>query len=300
MFFSHNESSSNSNIKTDAYIAGISPLGFFIAHNLQKKGFNVTFLDSPTRISKFEGLDIIFKEQRLLQNQRVNFKYSFEMTDTPKFLFISDLFANTTIPLLTPSKVKNTLVINFSLENSPQELKEILKTPVIQSYFLGYLHQEKNHLSVLSSDNTMLVDIDETDAQAFKIKELFADSKITVLTSDKKRTNFWKFFAPFIISNLLTSSRSKNFYSLCKNESERQNIDICINEIISLAADEKINLERSEILINLYNIPSGYTTLLQNNTSPHIIDVLSSLLGRDMHNKAPFLYSLLREIYNKY
>ena len=134
----------------------------------------------------------------------------------------------------------------------------------------------------------------------FKIKELFADSKISILTSDKKRANFWKFFAPFIISNLLTSSRGKNFYSLCKNESERQNIDICINEIISLAADEKINLEHSEILINLYNIPSGYTTLLQNKTSPHIIDALSSLLGRDIHNKAPFLYSLLREIYNKY
>ena len=185
-------------------------------------------------------------------------------------------------------------------ETERNRLKEILKTPIIQAYFLGYLHQEKNHLSVLSSDNTMLIDIDETEASAFKIKELFADSKISILTSDKKRANFWKFFAPFIISNLLTSSRGKNFYSLCKNESERQNIDICINEIISLAADEKINLERSEILINLYNIPSGYTTLLQNKTSPHIIDVLSSLLGRDIHNKAPFLYSLLREIYNKY
>ena len=298
MFFSHDTSSDNST--TDVYVAGLSPLGFFIAHTLQKKGLNVTFLDSPTRISKFESSDIIFKEQRLLQNQRANFKYSFEMTDTPKALFITDLFANTIIPLITPSKIKNCLVINFSLENSSQELKDILKTTIIQAYFQGYLHQDKNHISVLGSDNTILTDIDETEPRAFKIKELFEDSKISILASDKKRTNFWKFFAPFIISNLLSAFRGKNFYALCKNENERQNIDTCINEIISLAAEEKINLEHSEILINLYNIPSGYTALLQNNSSAHALDVLSSLLGKDIHKKTPFLYSLLKNIYNKY
>ena len=193
--------------------------------------------------------------------------------------------------------------LNFSLDIDSQNLKDILKTPVIDACFTAYLHRDKNHLSVLGADSLLYAGVDETDGRAFKIKSLFEDTKIKVSVSENQRLNFWRFFAPFIISNLLSAARGKNFYALYKNDEERKIIDLCAEETVALAAEENVRLEHAEILVSLYNIPSGYVSPLQNAPSPKTADILSSLLGSPGKNRraqAPTLYALLREIYNKY
>ena len=303
MFFAKDTPSQTSSLSPSVCIAGLSDLGLFLAYTLQKKGCDVTILDSPSRLSEFENADIIVKEPRLLQNQRCSFKYAFEMEREPDILIIASLLRNTAVPLLTPSKLKNTLVLNFSFFFDSQNLKDILKTPVIDACFTAYLHRDKNHLSVLGADSLLYAGVDETDGRAFKIKSLFEDTKIKVSVSENQRLNFWRFFAPFIISNLLSAARGKNFYALYKNDEERKIIDLCAEETVALAAEENVRLEHAEILVSLYNIPSGYVSPLQNASSPKTADILSSLLGSPGKNRraqAPTLYALLREIYNKY
>lgn len=285
---------------TRVCIVGDTAPGLYLAYILQKKGCAVTILTSPSHQNEFSGSDILFKETRLLQNQRATFSFIHEIKDEPEILIIAAEFPASLIPLLSPSRLKNALILNFSPAISSETVRDIVKTPVIDAYFWGFINRDKNHITIYGSEPTITLTMDETSVEAFRIKDLFEETKTTIKISDNAFLNFWNFFGPFIIANLLSAARNKNFYNVCKNDNERLLISDCAEEISALAATQNVRIETSEILIRLYNIPSGYILPLQTTARIKTLDMLSAKLASvtDSRTNAPKIHALLREIYN--
>ena len=289
------------------YVLGLSSLGLYLACRLRLAGNRVILLSSPDKAEYYARNDISLKEDRSLHARRLHFETAYRMRETPQLLIIASglLSLRADLSLVSPSKLKETPVMNFSLQEDTTALADFLRTPIIQSYYHGFFNTDKNQLTAFGSPGFISVSIDEEDDRVANLRSLFSQASLDLKADNDNRRNFWNYIIPFMVSSLVSAAAAKNIYAVTKEESGRTLIDSCITELSVAAANEQIILDHNDLLRRIYNTPPNFSSSLQNalklgdsSSLNDLAAVFHNLAGRT-RGSFPSLRRLLKDIYDK-
>lgn len=289
------------------YVLGLSPLGLYLACRLRLGGNRVILLGSPDKAEYYAQNDISLKEDRSLHTRRLHFETAYRMQETPRLLIIASglLSLRADLSLLSPAKLKETPIMNFSLLEDTSALADFLKTPIIQSYFHGFFSMDKNLLTTYGSPGFIAAALNEEDARTSGLRSLFSPASLNLKALSDSRRNFWNYIIPFMVSSLVSAAASKNIFAVTKEEHGRALIDSCIGELSAAAAAEQIILDHNDLLRSIYNTPPNFSGPLQaalkqgdSSCLNDLAAVFHNLAGRS-RGSFPSLRRLLKNIYDK-
>lgn len=289
-------------------ILGTSAQALYWADVFQNLGHHVCLLCSPQKADEYNATDFTFKDSSRLRSPRNNFFFCHELAFKPQIFFLasSPEHQRSELTLLSPEILSDSVVISFLFSEHDALLPEIIKKPIINGYFEGWINQSQNHVNIYGHSPKVIFSLSDTSEEAKILAELFTPTDITTIFSEDNKTNFWNFTAPRIVYSLLSIVHEQNIFQLAKTENGRKRIDTLLAEIKNLAASDNVILTEATLLTKLYEIPSAWISPLQKsiqNQNFLYFDRLSSFIadksGRN-DKKYPLLHELLRQIYNKY
>lgn len=287
-------------------ILGTDSLALFLAIRLQNAGSRVSFLLPPKDCRAFSATEFSLKEERAILHHKNRFKASWQMNEQPDLLIIAaaPTRLRSLIPLVNPALLTDTPVLNFTSFADTSYLNLCLK-PVIPCYFEGFINHDKNHLNLLSRQNLISVSLSPAEQTSQVIERIFSTASLALRFEADYAANFWAHFIPFAAGCFLTTLTGKNFYQITKEERHRRTAETIIEELADLAVASGTELDRSELLRKLYNVPSAYLYTNQQLSSAEAaaeIARLDNYISREaeLHKTdLPGLRKLWIAIYNK-
>lgn len=288
------------------YILGANPLGLYLASRFTEGGERPILIGSAQALAKINQ-EFIIKDERFINRQKFTPVVTNSIRVKPKALIITTDSSQLKAQLLTilPAKIENIPIFLFTMLKDDSFVSSCLRQPIINAYFHGCLSADRNSISLIGRQNTICLNC-SADHEKFQLIDLlFRKTNIeTVFESDNKRA-LWNYLAPYATVSLLSAAYGKNIYHLTKDETHRRELDLLIEEIQKLALIDNVVLEHTSILKTIYNIPSAYTSALQNALfirDSKEIDNFSSLflsLCEKAQAQPPVLNHLLSILYNK-
>ena len=288
-------------------ILGTSAVAFFVAEQLQNAGHQIKILCPPSEADEYNSTDFIFKNNRHLKTKRSQFNYCFEQPTSPEVLLIASKpqKLRSDLLLLSPTNLQDTIIINLSPSTPENFVSEMLNLTSINAYFFGWLHQNQNHISLLSASPFINFTLSPHSEQFQNIHNIFDETEIETKSNISAAHNFWQWLAPHAIIFLVSEASDKSFYYCTQKAEHRQIIENCLPEIIALASLDNANLEKSDILRTLYSAPENYLSPFHSSvrtTQALLLErIINMLFNRtSFDNKHfPTLKKLITQIINK-
>ena len=306
MFF--NKATTNHISPTDQviYILGSNALAFFLGARFINAGEKVIFLNSDKDKNQ-NSSELLVKDERFINRYRYTPEFSVNIRHKVKMLVITEEASTLKAQIsgILTSKINNIPILIFTRLEDDRFIAEYLHHSLIRGYFNGCLQADKNTVSLIGTSNRFTLVVPKNDIYFSTLKDIFTRSEIeTEYVSDEKGA-FWSHLASFGSAALLSAANGKNIYLLTKDENSRKTMDALIAEMQKLASSDKVNLEYTDILKTIYNMPSAYVTDLQQAITEKNfkeIDLFSNLLNnraQTHHIQIPTIKHLLGLLYNK-
>lgn len=312
MFFAKNFHNTLSkpveNDSSAIYIAGMNPLGFFLASRLQNAGHRVILIDTPKAAETYTGHELNIKTETPFRQTGFLFDCRYEIKENPRFLLIcgNPDTSFSQLAAISPSKLQKTVIVSISAFSEGDKLMETLRLPVINAYFGSWFKFNGTRLEFLGGDASLTLSLDNVDERAKAIRGLFEKTKtdIRINCSYDDRRNFWEFFIPWAAVSLCRTATGKNILSLTGEDAGRRLFDACLRELISLAGPDAVNLEYNDLLRSVYNIPDSFVPELSEQLKKHdfkLLSRLSAFIGShaDINKPTQELRRLLKTVYDK-
>lgn len=295
---------------TDApiYILGLNALSYFLAAQLSNKGERVILLGVPKEIKELNKNGVTVREERALQRQKHHFTTASAMEEMPKLLIItaSNYKFKAATLLLSPGKLQEVPVLNFTFLAPADYLEKFLGTKITAAYFKGYLLDETSQISLLGRQAEILLSLAKESRLFADLKNLFKATTVELGADDgKSALSFWSYLVSNATVSLLSSAYKKSIYNLIKDKKERLLIEDCANELAELAALEDVKVDVNEVMKEIYNIPNNYLSPMQLEIAKRRANELQAYGGFMEHKNArhqfemPMVAGLLKDIYNK-
>lgn len=305
MFF--NKNTTGATTPQDISILGTSALGLYLAAELQKVGHRINIICLPQEADEANATDFIFRDTGRLQNSRQTFNFSFEQTSAPHILLIASepQFLRRDLLLLSPSKLNNSHIVNFSPCRPNEFISEIFRQPVINAYFNGWLNKDKNHITKSGRNNSIVFSLDETSETATLLRDIFTGSAIAASAKNDNAYNFWHWLAPRATDFLIRLVSGQDVCTYAKTPENRKNIDDIIAEISTLASFNNISLNNTAILTEVYATPdnTGGLPAVETPLLLLLVERFNSLLFYGIaadDRRFPILKDAFRQIRNKF
>lgn len=310
MFFNKTETEDKTPISHPdeaVYILGTNALAIYLAAKFSENGEYPIILGSTRELENIQH-EFIIKDERFINRQKYTPITACSITHKVKALIITAGSSHLKSQLLTilPNKLsEETPILLFTVLKDSSFINECLRQPIIKSYFHGCLGGDKTSISIIGRQNNIYISCSAENKNFSKINTLFRENLAETIFTPNETNAFWNYLAPHATISLLSAAHGKNIYYLTKDEALRREMDSVINEIQKMAKKDKINLDHTDILKTIYNIPSGYISSLQTALSTKDIkeidnfsDILSNLATKSKIS-TPTINHLLNLIYNK-
>ena len=257
MIFNKTETPSSST-SADIAIIGTSASAFFLADTLQNSGCQVTVLVPPHQLESYNKRGAFCIKQSRFQNKHTHFTFASVAAKPYDFCFLASTPAQTSSDLLCLNQpyLHIVPVINLSFLYNRNLLNKLNTVKIIPAVFKAQLSLNKNTVELY--EHSPKLEIITSGENAVRLKNIFNDSSIdlNILPSDKRF--FWQNLAPYFIGNLLLLCYNKPISALMSQAETRHQADSAVNELISLAATDKISLDSGEIIARIYTFANDY------------------------------------------
>lgn len=310
MFFNKTETEDKTPISHPdeaVYILGTNTLAIYLAAKFSENGEYPIILGSTRELENIQH-EFTIKDERFINRQKYTPRTACSISLKAKALIITAESSRIKSQLITilPNKLsEETPILLFTILKDTSFISECLKQPLIKSYYHGCLGEDKNNISIIGRQNNIYINSTAENKNFSKINALFRENLAKTIFIPNETDAFWNYLAPHATISLLSAAHGKNIYYLTKDETSRQEMDSVINEIQKIAQKHKTNLEHTDILKTIYNIPSSYVSPLQNALNSGDIkeidnfsDILSNLATKSKIS-TPTINHLLNLIYNK-
>lgn len=279
-------------------VIGTSPLAFFLADLLQLNGCGVTILVPASKLEAYSRLSPFTIKPTKFQTRHTGFVFASTLDFLPDFIFLASTPENaaTDLLFLTPPAVKTIPLINLSSFYNRKLLPQLVKHKEIRAYFNGQITLEKNTLHLL--DKLPKMEIDAVSETVAAIRRLFNETHLNIsLATGTAQTTFWEHLAPFFLGNLLLLSGKGTLPEQLIRPERRRQADSAAVELTALAKKEKVSLDSSAVLAQLYTFVDEYRSEF---SSPQGLTKLFAILPEIDPFKTPELYGLCTAAAKKY
>lgn len=291
----------------DIAILGSSPLAAWLAVRFAHAGHRPLLVTTPAEVPAFQNAEFSLKEDRTVITHRIGFPADYKLGPVPELLAVacSPTELRRHLPLLNPSKLTGTTVLNCAVSSDTSYLGAFLKNAVIPAYFQGSISRDKNHLVTLGRDNSFILSLKENHRTFESLRSLFDSAGIDLAGIADDRRNFWEWFIPRTAAALLAGLHRQNIYGLIKNEPMRKQLETLIGELAELAAADDVLILPPDMLHAVYAFPAAWKFPLQSDDKKLVtaeFGRLSTLLQNQAETAGrpiPLLRRLLDEFYNK-
>lgn len=292
----------------DIAVLGTGALALYLADAFQNLGHRVCLLCPPQNADEYNATDFVFKDSARLKNPRGTFRFSHELPFRPQVLLLASSVEHqrADLTLLSPPALTDTTIISFCFPEHGAILPEILKKPVISAFFDGWLTRAKNHIHIYGHSPKVTFSLNDASGEAAALTELFEPAGIAAVFLEDAKTNLWNYIGPRLAYDLLTAVFEQNVFQLTKTADGRKAVDTLLAEISSLAAADNAVLPETALLTKLYEIPSAWTSPLQQSVraaETQYFERLNAFVSRQSGSndkRYPFLHELFHRLYNKY
>lgn len=253
MFFNKpNITKSNINNQSVS-VLGDGASALYLAGLIQNIGHTVNLICSPS--NQRNNIEITFKNPAKLLSEHLKINTSFELIDSPDFLFIAselpDLHAD--LLLLSPSKLIGSTIINLTPSINPDFISQTLQQQSVSAYLHAQILQKGNTLTLNTQSPQITFNLNTDSNEVLKIQNLFNNNDMGLVFKDCPAENFWNWFAPRVLIYFINNALKTNVKELSKTIDGRKFLDCCINEISLLVSRNKTFLNKNDLLSELYN-----------------------------------------------
>ncbi|MBE6452421.1 MAG: hypothetical protein E7012_02895 [Alphaproteobacteria bacterium] len=302
-----NKTETQTNISQRIAILGASALSLYMASILKTLGHQVEVICPPKEAEELNATDIIIKNTRKIQNLRQNLNFSHEITFSPDVFIIASDFSvlRRDLLLLSPSKLKESLIINLTPSFPQTLISDILKLPIINAFYFGWLSQHKNTITSLNKTPKISFSSPPKEtAELDTIKNTFASSFLNIDFPTNEGDTYWNWLASNALVYFFETISEKNISSQIKNSTFKQDTDNFLKEISSLAAMVNASINKNNFLTSIYAIDEliYFSPKQDRNTRLILQDRFVSLLFSGTNSDSgryPFLHNLIKQINNK-
>lgn len=284
--------------KQDKKIAviGTSPLAFFLSSTFVENGYDIRHLVPLDKLDTFSHLGALTIKSSLYKNHRQEILFDSELNSPVDFCFLASTPENcrTDILFLLSPFLKEAQIINFSSFYNQDLFKELKHLDETRAFFKGWINFDKGTLQPLEKQSQIILEtpLEKTS----ELKELFNNTPFSLSSTEGKNV-FWQNLAAFFLSNLLLISSNHSMSKIFTDKKLRSLTDCAIKELCSLAEKEKISIDSSKVLADIYACPDNYKTEF---TSRKSLYVLGQLIKGITPLATPSLQNLLSTALKKY
>lgn len=252
------------------YIIGGNALACYLAAHFQDIGENPIILSSPSITKNLSTNGVTIKEEfNSLRKKHYRFSTASIMTSDAKAVIITVTSSelNSSLAFISRDKINLAPVLCFSLLKDSGYIQDILGTPVYKACFTGWLNKHDQQISLKGRQPEINVYSVINSSTSQKLADIFhaAGFEISFLNSEKDY--FWPMFTLNASCSLICSAYDKPIHQILKNKQLRAQLDDIINEFISLAAADNVEINFSTLMDNIMSIPGGYIFPLHNDFS---------------------------------
>ncbi|MDD7313347.1 MAG: hypothetical protein PUH03_03220 [bacterium] len=278
-------------------IIGTSPLAFYLSDTFIENGYNVKQIVPLNLLDNFTHSGAITVKSSLYKNHRQEFSFTSELKNDVDFCFLASAPENyrSDLLLLTNSFLKNIPLINLSSFYNHFLFNEQADYQEIPAFFKGWINFDGVTLQPLEKQSRLILEC--PIEKAVEIKKLFDDTPFNLIFAENNKNTFWQNLAAFFLTNLLLTSYSQSISKIFADKETRAIADKAIKELCFLAKKEKVFLEPSKILTDIYACPDEYKSEFSSAKGIHV-------LGQLIQNLTPFetpeVQNLLNTTVKKY
>lgn len=296
MFFTKNKPTPQP-LLANISIIGVSAQAFFLADILQTSGYDVTIIVPPHLLEKYSQKGAFCIKSNRFQTKHANFHFASQVQNPCNFCFIASLpgMAKADLLLLDSQNLQAVPLINLSSLYNQPVMDQLGSISSIKAFSNCQLSFGKNTIELL--DSSPKIDLMSPPEYVEPIKNLFSDSIVDIRIIAPNKNFLWQRLAPYFIANLLVINYRKSISALLLQKEIRQQVDRALDEIASLAKSDKISLNTSDILAQIYTFADNYqgdiTTSGDFNAFSHLISGINPF-------DTPALFNMLNLAANKY
>lgn len=278
-------------------VIGTSPLAFYLSDTFIENGYDVKQIVPLNLLDNFTHSGAITIKSSLYKNHRREISFESELKVPVDFCFLASSPENyrSDLLLLTNPFLKNIPLINLSSFYNHFLFNEQADYQEIPAFFKGWVNFDGVTLQPLEKQSRLILECPLE--KAIGIKKLFDDTPFNLIFAEKNKNTFWQNLAAFFLTNLLLTSYNQPFSKIFADKETRAIADKAIKELCSLAKKDKISLESSKILTDIYACPDEYKSEF---ASAKGILVLGQLIQNLTPFETPTLQNLLNTAGKKY
>ena len=263
-------------------VIGTSPLAFYLSDTFIENGYDVKQIVPLNLLDNFTHSDTITIKSSLYKNHRREFSFESELKAPIDFCFLAsspENYRNDLLLLLTTPLLKNIPLINFSNYYNHRLFNEQKDYQEIPAFFKGWINFDGETLQPLEKQSRLILEcpLEKTVG----IKKLFNDTPFNLIFTEKSKNTFCQNLAAFFLTNLLLISYNKTISRIFADKETRAIADKAIKELCFLAKKEKVSIEPSKILTDIYACPDEYKSEFSSAKGIHV-------LGQLIQNLTPF------------
>lgn len=287
------------------YLLGENALSLYLAAKFEAIGENPVILSAPQNSNPAKTRDITIKEARNLKKQKFSYLPQHYTFQPGKLLIItsSDFKLKSELMLLSKQMLQETPIVVFTALYDLGFVEKLLGKQIIRGFFYGWLGFSDRQLVAYNDIPEILLAKNYNNLEnCLQALSLFHRTGLPVKTEENENSAFWNYFSVYAVSAILSAFHNQSIFTIIKNKDNHQQLEALLSEIAQLAAADKVGLDISAKIKEIFNTPINYAypTQQKNSAATHELNqIYRSLINYSSARQTPIplLNKLMREIY---
>lgn len=240
------------------YIIGDTPLAYFLAAKLSLEGEDVRLLGINQNSHSSDSF--VIKDELLSQKSTLHFRIQSVMHENARMVLICSNPEKIKSDLIyfSRSKTENCPILSFCHTIDTDLISKMTNHPIISAYFDGWFKSNTDEsLIYFGALQGITIGISSRHRYYNLIQETLDRTDITINFNNNHAQIFWNYFLLEAACSFFSLQNGPHLRDIAKKISLRQNLNTILDELLTLVP-EKIEINKEQIINNIYSTPANY------------------------------------------